>query len=312
MGVLEILQEAVLLGLFGRQGLLGRGGVRRPLGREGFCLFQGLLGFPQLLVDRGGFGLALLQVIQVAGDRGMGMAQVVQLLGLGFQGGGLGHQFGFQVLDPVLQQLNLAGILGHRRQLLGGLMGQRQFRSGMLGRFRRRWRGLRRGRGQRVHFQFAAQAVQPFVAQIRTSQIAQGVVGVLQPQRHQGREGRHQGHGQDGLVQVEVGPALEAAMAGIFLLGGLGADEDHLEVGQGRRAADGRAEGVALVVRSFHAQKDGGMVPRFQPGQGAVGAVQEIHLECGFQGDLVILDESPIAIHDKETLAHGNSLQVDF
>jgi len=38
----------------------------------------------------------------------------------------------------------------------------------------------------------------------------------------------------------------------------------------------------------------------------------EIHLEGGFQGCLVILEESPIAIHDEEAMAHVESLRMDL
>ena len=118
--------------------------------------------------------------------------------------------------------------------------------------------------------------------------------------------------GADGLVQVEVGLALEALVPGVFLLGGLGADERHLEVRQDRAAADGGAQGVALVLGGLHAEQDGRVAAGFQLGEGPLRAVPEIHFERGFQGCLVILEESPIAVHDEETVAHGQSLQCAF
>ena len=53
----------------------------------------------------------------------------------------------------------------------------------------------RRGRllpGRGIHLQFAAQAVQPLLAQIAAAQVAQGIVRILRPGRDQRGQGRDQ------------------------------------------------------------------------------------------------------------------------
>ena len=105
----------------------------------------------------------------------------------------------------------------------------------------RRWNhGRLRGRRGRhgVHFQLIAEAFQPVVTQVRPAEIPEGVVQVGQLHGHEGGEGGNQGIGMDGLVQVEIGPALEALMAGILFRRGLATDEGHLEIGHGSGSPD--------------------------------------------------------------------------
>jgi hypothetical protein len=101
-------------------------------------------------------------------------------------------------------------------------------------------------------------------------------------------------------------------MTGVFLLGGLGADERHFEAGEDRASADGGAQGIAFVFGCFHANQDGSEIAALQMGEGTFGSIPEIHVEGGFQGDFVILEKSPIAVHDEETVAHVQSLLVDL
>ena len=263
--------------------------------------FEGGHGLMGLL----GFELPLLQVSQVAGGGVMAALEIGQVLDVAVQLFGLGHELGFQILDAGFQQLHTAGVLGDGGQHLGELGGcdqggQRQGEDRV---------GLRQlGGGRQFQVQLGLQAVQPLLHDLGAPEIVQGVIRVLHLHGHEGGERGDKAVGRDGLMQVEVGPALEALVPGVLLFGRLAADEGHLEILGRRSLPDRRAEGIAFVLGYFHAKQHGGVLAVFQARQGAFRGGHEVRFEGGFQRSLVILNESPIAIHDKETLGHGSIL----
>lgn len=83
-----------------------------------------------------------------------------------------------------------------------------------------------------IRVQLRLEAFQPFVAQIRTGEIPQWIVGILGTSRNQRRQRGNQCAGNQGLVQVQVCLAFEAAMPRIFLFRGLGGDERYPQIRQ--------------------------------------------------------------------------------
>jgi len=91
----------------------------------------------------------------------------------------------------------------------------------------------------------------------------------------------------------------------VLFLGGLGADEHDLHPVQPGALPDGGAEGIALVVCHFHANEHRGEVAAFQPGDHTFRRAHHLEIEGRFETDPVLLQEAPVAVHEKEALAHG-------
>ena len=254
---------------------------------------EGLPGFHEAGPQGFGLPVAALELVQVEGH---GVQLPLELLGLGFR------QVQPLVLGPqfLVEGRNLG--VQERQPVRAWWRGGPGFEG--AGRDRH-W-----GRNRQGAVQGVLQAVQPVIAQFRIHQLAQGIVRIQGQARHQRPQLCHEGARRDGLVQVEVRASLQSLVAPVLFRCGLGTDEGHLHVVELGVLSKAGAQGIALVVPHLDADQRGGEGPALQTRQDPVDGACHLQVKGRFETDLVLLEEAPVVVHEKEALTHDRSLSL--